>query len=134
MNHRHVLDVLSDELRTVRTTRPGLEAGHLLALILPKDCERGILGALRGLADYADGYHAEFPPTGPVNVPQDSFGLGSDYVLGNAWIAAVSAVVDLLNGPTGRLDCGTVDRAARAMVRAAGFTNAEADRLERTGR
>lgn len=39
--------------------------------------------------------------------------IGDDYVLGPHVRDIYAAVIGLLNGPTGRLDCGTVDRLVR---------------------
>jgi hypothetical protein len=48
--------------------------------------------------------------------------IGEDGVLGDAWIAAVRALAELLNGETGSIDCGTFDRHLRDLASAHGFT------------
>jgi hypothetical protein len=65
---------------------------------------------LRALARYADDHAKQYDSP-----------IAEDGVLGSDWEVALRAVVNLLNGETGRLDCGDVDHAARAMYRAAGF-------------
>jgi hypothetical protein len=62
------------------------------------------------LAKYADAHHRTYESP-----------IGDDGVLGDAWESALRSLVALLNGETGRLDCGDVDHAARAMHRVAGF-------------
>jgi hypothetical protein len=47
--------------------------------------------------------------------------LGEDYVLGPAWESMGKAIRDLLNGTTGRLDCGTIDGVICDHLRAQGF-------------
>jgi len=48
-----------------------------------------------------------------------------DYVLGVEWQAWGAALLGLLNGETGRLDCGTVDGIIRNVYQAAGGTGDE---------
>lgn len=79
-----------------------------LATSGPFDSALGEL--LRGLAQYADDHESRYGSP-----------LGQDYVLGAAWETALRSAVALLNGETGRLDCGDVDGIARALHRAAGF-------------
>lgn len=47
--------------------------------------------------------------------------IGEDYVLGVAWIEWAKALRSLLNGETGRLDCGTLDAWIFAKVKEHGF-------------
>lgn len=63
---------------------------------------------VHGLALYAD-THAE------LNVGWE---LGEDCVLGEYWKDAARAVIGLLNGDVGRLDCGTLDGLIRRMAAA----------------
>lgn len=48
--------------------------------------------------------------------------IGEDYVLGEPWRDIGLAIIELLNGETGRLDCGTIDREVRECLRDNGFT------------
>lgn len=73
--------------------------------------ERGLRKILEGLAQYADGFKRE------CGIP-----LGEDYVIGDEWITALRAFIGLLNGPSGRLNCGTLDTAARDLAEHQGFT------------
>ncbi len=69
---------------------------------------------LRALAAYADDHLKRFESP-----------IADDYILGADWRRSLSAVRALLNGDTGRLDCGDVDRAILAMFKAAGFEGDE---------
>ena len=53
---------------------------------------------LESWAEYAKGHKARFEST-----------IGEDYVLGPQWQAIGEGIRGLLNGETGRLDCGTLD-------------------------
>jgi len=68
-----------------------------------------IYHAIRGLATYADAHRSEF----------DS-GIGGDGVLGDYWESMIRGVLGLLNGDTRNLDCGTLDKLLRDMLRAEG--------------
>jgi hypothetical protein len=46
--------------------------------------------------------------------------IGDDGVLGKEWEHIARAVIGLLNGDCGRLDCGTIDAAIRDLGKAAG--------------
>lgn len=72
--------------------------------------ENALVSMLRGWAAYADAARAKF----------DS-GIGEDYVLGPEWETIGKGMLGLLNGPTGRLDCGTVDSFIRNSLHAEGF-------------
>lgn len=65
---------------------------------------------LRALAVYADDHHLRYERP-----------IAHDYVLGTDWRRALASVRGLLDGETGRLDCGDVDRAILAMFKAADF-------------
>jgi hypothetical protein len=69
---------------------------------------------LKNLAVYADSHHQQYGSR-----------LADDYILGVSWRRCLSGVRELLNGETGRLDCGDVDRAILAMYTAAGFEGDE---------
>lgn len=78
-----------------------------------------ILSAALALADYADHYRA---------LHGDSL-IGQDSVLGSYWLLTASNLIKLMNGPLGRVDAGTVDRALRQLALAVGFSEQEADEL-----
>ncbi len=65
---------------------------------------------IKGLADYIDSY----PPRYETKV-------GEDYILGDYVLDIVKGIRGLLNGETGRLDCGTIDRLLLDLVTLAGF-------------
>lgn len=73
---------------------------------------------LRALADYADAHQARYESP-----------IGEDYVLGEHWKQAARAFLGLLNGESGRFDCGTLDGCVRELARRAGFSPEEADQL-----
>ena len=67
---------------------------------------------------YPYAYRAELFGPDPEG---ESFKLADDYVLGTAWADVGKAMLALLNGPTGKLDCGTVDGFIRDAFTAEGF-------------
>ncbi len=85
-------------------------AETVMGLTTSSPFDTAISEMIRGLARYADDHEARF------GAP-----LGQDCILGAAWEEMLKGLVTLLNGETGRLDCGDVDRLARALHRAAGF-------------
>lgn len=70
-----------------------------------------IVDLLKAWAKYADAYANEF----------DGSRIGDDGVLGDEWQDIGKAILGLLNGPTGALDCGTVDRLVRKIATAYGL-------------
>lgn len=46
--------------------------------------------------------------------------IGEDYVLGEHWRDMARALLGMLNGESGRLDCGTIDSAIRELAAAHG--------------
>ncbi len=75
----------------------GWQTRHQQALILPRGFEEPIVNALIAWACYADVHRARYETA--LN----------DHVLGAAWADWGRALRALLNGETGRLDCGTLD-------------------------
>jgi len=82
---------------------------HQAALDAPRGFETPILLFCRALASYAEQHAARFD--GPI---------GEDYVLGDYWRSMAQATLGLLNGDTGRLDCGSVDAWIRETATAHG--------------
>jgi hypothetical protein len=72
--------------------------------------EQAIVSMLRGWLDYARAHRARFES-----------GIGEDGVLGPEWAALGAAIRGLLNGETGRLDCGTLDTILCDTLTAEGF-------------
>lgn len=84
---------------------------HDAAWEMPQDgFERAIRSMYAFLEEYADATRKRF--RGPV---------GYDCVLGPAWLDMAKGLLSLLNGETGRFDCGTIDRMVRALAKANGF-------------
>ena len=86
-----------------RTGKPmpntgGWQERHMSALRAPRDVEAGIIGMLEAWARYADTHLARY-----------ATGIGNDSVLGDAWMEIGRGIRALLNGETGRLDCGPLD-------------------------
>lgn len=85
-------------------------AETLLGYSTPGGEDSAIGSMLRALALYAD-----------CHLKNYGSAIGEDYILGESWEKALRAVRELLNGETGRLDCGDTDRAILAMHAAAGL-------------
>ena len=77
----------------------GWHERHRDAVIAPaSDKEMPLVFMLRGWAEYADQHARRYESK-----------IGDDGVLGPAWESIGDAMRGLLNGETGRLDCGTLD-------------------------
>lgn len=78
----------------------------------------GVAAMVEALAKVADDYSAQ------------GFGeIGTDGVLGEAWLDGARCVRGLLDGDLRGLEGGTVDGLLRDLARYVGFTEAEADSL-----
>ena len=76
----------------------GWAARHDSAINFPKRNEEAIVLMLKGWADYAVTHEQRYESL-----------IGEDGVLGEEWERLGKALRGLLNGETGRLDCGTLD-------------------------
>lgn len=65
--------------------------------------ESAIVFMLKGWAEYADAHAIRY----------EGDPIGTDGVLGEHWEAIGKGILGLLNGETGRLDCGTIDGVVR---------------------
>ena|SRR5690348_2703764 len=74
-----------------------------------------LVNMLKGWYDYAALHEDRFEAK-----------VAEDYVLGPQWFAVGTALLVLLNGDTGRLDAGTVDRFIRDTMVKAGYTAEQA--------
>lgn len=92
---------------------------HHMAIQSPRGIERAITALRSGLLEYGLQYGEVF----------EDCEVGCDGVLGEAWHDLAHAYLALLNGPTGRLDCGTLDGEVRHWARKFGFSEQEADEL-----
>ena len=88
----------------------GWQDRHMRALRLPSGAEIGINGLIAGWASYADRHYARY-----------GSGVGDDGVLGPAWAQVGAGIRRLLNGETGRFDCGTLDGFICDSLAAEGF-------------
>ena len=92
-------------------TLPEWKARHEQAMLRPRGFERPIVGMLRVLSEYAALHQQRY-----------EWPIGEDSVLGEQWRRMASALLVLLNGETGRLDCGTLDGAIRRLAANHGVT------------
>jgi hypothetical protein len=80
----------------------------------PNNPEAAVVRLVEALAIYADAHAARFESS-----------MGDDGFLGPAWLDILKGTRTLLNGETGRLDCGTVDSMLVRMAQAAGYEEGE---------
>ncbi len=101
----------------------GMEAAYLIrhsqAIQNPRGIERAITALRSGLLEYGLQYSETF----------EGCEVGGDGVLGDAWLDMARAYLALLNGPTGRLDCGTLDGEVRRWAEKFGFDAKERESL-----
>ena len=100
-------------MRTIKvaesTTANNWAYRHNKAVACPTKAEKGILDACSALEAMA-GSHAA---------------ISQDGVLGDCWLKILHGVRGMLNGETGRLDCGTVDGWLVRLALEHGFTDEE---------
>lgn len=95
---------------TADPCKSGWVERHVNAIYNPKGAEIGVVSLLRGWLEYAN-THKELYESG----------IGQDGFLGEHWEAIGHALLALLNGDCGRLDCGTLDGLIRDVLTAEGF-------------
>lgn len=100
-------------------TRSAYLARHYEALTDPRGDERALVHLRAGLLHYAVQHSDNF----------EGCQIGGDSFLGAAWLRLAKAYLELLNGPTGRLDCGTLDSEVRRWAQQYGFSAEEAEAL-----
>lgn len=84
---------------------------HSIAMACPREGhESAMVKMLTGWLEYQSAHAERFES-----------GVGDDYVLGPEWEAIGKALRGLLNGETGRLDCGTLDGVILDGLKAEGF-------------
>ena len=83
---------------------------HRAALFTPRENEAGIVGMVKMWLHYADMHQLRFESS-----------IGEDGILGDEWSAIGRGLLGLLNGETGRLDCGILDGCIRGALVAEGF-------------
>lgn len=92
---------------------------HHEALQRPRGAECALVALREGLLRYAIEYGDCF----------DGCQLGHDAILGDAWLTMARGYIGLLNGESGRLDCGSLDGEIRRWAVQFGFTQEEAEGL-----
>ncbi len=90
----------------------GWQDRHDLAVKSLIPCEYSIVSMAQGWALYAQNQKRRHGSS-----------IGEDYVLGPEWAQIGKGILGLLNGETGRLDCGTVDGFIRDTFKANGFND-----------
>lgn len=84
---------------------------HMSAVTNPRPgFESVIAQLLSGWLRYADEHKRRYES-----------GIGADYVLGAEWVKIGSGLLGLLNGETGRFDCGVLDMLVRGVIASEGF-------------
>lgn len=111
---RPVYSALCDACEESASKGRRLSAETVLGYSAPGGFDSCIGQMLKALAVYADTHLAAYEAP-----------IADDYIIGVSWRKALSAVRELLNGETGRLDCGDVDHAILTMFKAAGFKDEE---------
>lgn len=84
---------------------------HHQAIQKPRGIELALVSMRSGLLAYGLQHSEQF----------EGCELGGDSVLGAAWLQMARGYIALLNGPTGRLDCGTLDGEVRDWAKRFGF-------------
>jgi hypothetical protein len=86
---------------------------HLDAMTAPRtNYERAIVELLRGWLRYA---------TAVSDTTDNTYGIGNDSVLGPCWSQIGGGIIGLLDGETGRLDCGTLSTILLGALEREGF-------------
>ena len=89
----------------------GWKSRHIAAIRAPRlGFERAIVRGIRSWLEYAQAHKRRYES-----------GIGKDGHLGEIWAAQGRALHDLLDGETGRLDCGTLSTIIHRALRAEGF-------------
>ena len=88
----------------------GWQDRHNLAVRLPVTFEDSLLDMLKAWELYAKQHWARYDSK-----------IGEDGYLGEVWLDMGKRIRDLLNGDTGRLDCGTLDTFILETIEYSGF-------------
>ena len=83
---------------------------HLQAVCSPRGFERPLVRMVEQWLRYADAHQKEHESP-----------IGEDFVLGQYWEDIGDALRGLLNGQSGRLDCGTLDAVILDSMQAVGI-------------
>jgi hypothetical protein len=88
----------------------GWQDRHMSALRTPRGFEAALRDMIEAWARYADEHQARY-----------GSGIGKDYVLGDAWMELGRGILGLLDGGSGRFDCGTLDGFIRNTLTTEGY-------------
>jgi hypothetical protein len=83
---------------------------HVRAINAPRALEAPIVRMIAAWAEYADSHRRCYESS-----------IGEDYVLGEAWVTLARGIHALLDGETGRLDCGTLSTFIHDTLKAEGI-------------
>lgn len=101
-------------IHTMKHTADPCKSGwverHVAAIYTPYGHEIPVISLLKGWLEYANTHRERYES-----------GIGEDGFLGRHWEAIGFALLALLNGDCGRLDCGTLDGLIRSTLTAEGF-------------
>jgi hypothetical protein len=104
--HMRRLDAESRQMASAKGERSAWQPRHAAAWHFPNSTHEKALGHLiKGFAYYADAHRETFQSS-----------IADDHILGPEWKAIGSAIIGLLNGESGRFDCGTLDNQVRAIL------------------
>lgn len=90
----------------------GWRERHASAIATPRYPEAAVIHLFSALDEYACAHNRRW----------DSL-IGQDFVLGPVWETMVTNLKELLNGETGRLNCGTVESAIRQLMLDHGYVD-----------
>lgn len=99
------------KLLSPRDEAPQYLVRHNQAIQNPRGIERAVVSLRAGLLEYGLQYADRY----------EGCELGQDGVLGEGWLDMARGYLALLNGETGRLDCGTLDGEVRHWAKKFGF-------------
>lgn len=98
---------------------PSWLISHHRALSEPRGGEAPVVTLRSALIQYGLCYAERF----------EGCSLGQDNFLGPAWLQVARGYLALLNGETGRLDCGSLDAELRDLARRFGFSAEQVEGL-----
>lgn len=98
---------------------PNWLINHHKALQKPRGNEEPIVTLRSALIQYGVYYSERF----------EGCKLGEDHLLGSGWLQIAKGYLVLLNGETGRLDCGSLDGELRDMARRFSFSEEQVESL-----
>jgi len=101
---------MTDQTATLPRPEPAYLVNHRNAMKSPRGPEEPIVRMYDAWRLYAQNHQRRYESP-----------IGHDGVMGPAWASIGSAIIDLLNGETGRIDCGTLDHVIRTYAVVSGW-------------